>query len=202
MSDGVRVTGALIDAARRGEREALDRLLGGFYNYLRLLARTGIDASLRGQAAPSDVVNETMYRACRRFDQFRGRTEAELAGWLRQILFHHLADLARSRQETRPDGRAVSLHRLLDRSAQGLEKLLEADQSSPSHRAHQRDLAVVLADALAELSAEHREVIVLHDLEELDWDEVSRRMDRTPGAVRMLWARALTRLKPLLQRRL
>jgi RNA polymerase sigma-70 factor, ECF subfamily len=102
MSDGVRVTGALIDAAQRGEREALDRLLGGFYNYLRLLARTGIDASLRGQAAPSDVVNETMYRACRRFDQFRGHTEAELAGWLRQILFHHLADLARALTRLKP----------------------------------------------------------------------------------------------------
>ena len=47
-------------------------------------------------------------------------------------------------------------------------------------------LGVVLSDALAELGEDHREVIVLHHLEGLGWDEVARRMGRTAGAVRML----------------
>src|SRR5262245_38824467 len=85
----------LIDQARLGQPGALDRLLHAFRNYLRLLARTGIDASLRGKADPSDLVQDALLRAAQRFGQFRGRTEAELAGWLRQILARCLADLVR-----------------------------------------------------------------------------------------------------------
>src|SRR3954451_19488390 len=85
----------LIEQAHREEPGALDRLLGSYRNYLRLLARTGIDKTLRGKVDPSDLVQEAMKKAWERFGQFRGSTEAELAGWLRQILARCLADLAR-----------------------------------------------------------------------------------------------------------
>jgi DNA-directed RNA polymerase specialized sigma24 family protein len=48
----------------------------------------------------------------------------------------------------------------------------------------------------------YREVIVLHNLEGLGWDEVARRMGRTAGAVRQLWTRALMQLRPLIDERL
>jgi RNA polymerase sigma-70 factor (ECF subfamily) len=63
-------------------------------------------------------------------------------------------------------------------------------------------LSVVLANALAELSDEQREVIVLRSLEERDWPDVARRMGRTPGALRMVWVRALRRLRPLIEKQL
>src|SRR5438034_10451874 len=87
--------GRLIQEARRSIPGALDRLLESFRNYLRLLAQTGIDVSLRGKADPSDLVQETLLKAHERFTQFRGKTEAELAVWLRQILARALADLVR-----------------------------------------------------------------------------------------------------------
>jgi len=46
------------------------------------------------------------------------------------------------------------------------------------------------------------EVIVLHHLEGLDWAEVGRRMNRSAGAARMLWTRALKQLPPLIDERL
>jgi len=49
-------------------------------------ASTGMSAALREKAAPSDMVQETLLKAHRSFDPFRGRTEPELATWLRQIL--------------------------------------------------------------------------------------------------------------------
>ncbi len=61
---------------------------------------------------------------------------------------------------------------------------------------------MVLSDALAELGPDHRSVLVLRHLQELDWPEVAARMGRSPGAVRMLWARALRELRPLLEARL
>jgi len=49
-------------------------------------ARTGITAALKEKADPSDMVQETLLKAHRSFDQLRGRTEPELVTWLRQIL--------------------------------------------------------------------------------------------------------------------
>jgi RNA polymerase sigma-70 factor, ECF subfamily len=193
----------LIDRARREEPGALDRLLDSYRNYLRLLARTGIDVSLQGKADASDLVQDALLRASQHFGQFRGACEAELTSWLRQILARCLADfIRRYRAGARRAGREQSLDELLNHSSQAMERIVSANGTSPSASAERRDLGVVLSNALAELSDDHRDVIVLHHLEGLGWDEVGRRLGRTSGAVRMLWARALKELRPLIDERL
>src|SRR4051812_28789802 len=143
----------LIDRARSEEPGALDRLLSSYRNYLRVLARTGLDASLRSKADPSDLVQDALLKAAQHFDQFRGATDAELAGWLRQVLARCLADFVRRyRAGSRRAGREQSLERLLDHSSQAMERVLAADGTSPSASAERRDLGVALSDALAELS--------------------------------------------------
>jgi RNA polymerase sigma-70 factor (ECF subfamily) len=204
MVEGDAVIGRLIEEARGRAPGALDRLLESYRNYLRLLARTGIDASLQGKADPSDLVQETLLKAHQRFDQFEGRTEAELVGWLRQILARNLADL--SRRYRAAGARAVRREQSLDdldgSASRALLQLFSANGHSPSQSAQRRELSLVLADALAELTPDYREVLVLRTLEGRDWDEVAAAMGRTPGAVRLLWARALKKLRPLIERRL
>ena len=118
--------------------------------------------------------------------------------------------------------RERSLEELLGKSSQLLGRMVSANGTSPSHSAQQQDdesrravpwtirrhgwrrreMSVVLADALAELTADYREVIVLRSIEELEWGEVAKKMNRSQGAVRLLWARALKRLRPLIESRL
>ena len=76
--------------------------------------------------------------------------------------------------------------------------------SNTDHKrvAQRREMGVVLADALADLPADHREVIVLRNLQDLAWPELGRRMGRSEEAVRKLWTRALVHLKPLIEKRL
>jgi RNA polymerase sigma-70 factor (ECF subfamily) len=57
----------------------------------------------------------------------------------------------------------------------------------------------VLADRLGQLPAAYQEVVRLRNFEGLAFDEVAQRMGRTPGAVRVLWVRALDRLRTLLK---
>src|SRR6516165_7994226 len=143
----------LIERAQREEPGALDRLLDSYRHYLKLLARTGIDASLQGKADPSDLVQETFLKAYQHFGQFRGQGEAELTAWLRQIMAHNLADLDRRYHlaEGRRRCRECSLEQLLAESSQALDNLL-AGAASPSESAQRREMSVVLANALAELS--------------------------------------------------
>ena len=57
-----------------------------YRDYLRLLARMQMSRQLQAQLDASDVVQLTLLKAHEKIGQFRGQTEAELAGWLRRIL--------------------------------------------------------------------------------------------------------------------
>jgi len=195
---------SMIDAARKAESDALDRLLDAYRTYLGLLARTWIDTSLLRKADPSDLVQETLLKANQHFGKFRGTSEAELVAWLRQVLAHNVIDLVRRFRgaAARQVSRERSLDEMLSESSQLLGNLIAASGTSPSQKAERRDMGVVLAEALTDLSADHREVIVLRSIEELDWDDVASRMGRSTGAVRMLWARALKEIRPAIEARL
>ncbi len=203
MSDGKQAITDLIASARRDRPGTLDRLLECYRNYLHLLAGTWIDRSLRAKADASDVVQETLLKAHLGFDEFRGMSEAELVAWLRKILARNLADLARRhrRVAARDLARERSLDQVLDDSSRALGTLIAAAGSSPSASAQRRELSVVLADALSDLSEDHRQVIVLRNLEECGWSDIAARMERSPEAARLLWVRALKQLKGRIEER-
>ena len=56
-----------------------------------------------------------------------------------------------------------------------------------------------LADALEKLSADYRTVFVLRNIDHIPFNEIAIRMGRSPGAVRVLWTRAMQRLNELLE---
>jgi RNA polymerase sigma-70 factor (ECF subfamily) len=190
----------LLRQARAGDVADLGRLLEMYRNYLALLARLQIGRRLQGKLDPADAVQETFLRAHDRFGQFRGETEAEFLGWLRQILASRLAELVRhyygaQRRDVRLE-REIALG--LDESSRELTHCLRDPGSSPSQQAARREQAVILADALEHLPEHYREVIILHQLEDLSFPEVARRMGRSLDSVKNVWVRALTRLRRLL----
>jgi RNA polymerase sigma-70 factor (ECF subfamily) len=187
----------LLGQARAGDGPALGRLLELYRNYLAILARLEIGRRLQGKVDDSDLIQETFLHAHRQFAQFRGKSEAELVSWLRQILAGVLANQVRHFYRTRR--RDVRLERELagelDDSSRVMGAGLVARQSSPSQLAARREQVVLLADALQRLPEHYREVIVLSHLEGLKFPEVARRMGRSVNSVKNLWARALSKLR-------
>jgi RNA polymerase sigma-70 factor (ECF subfamily) len=196
----------LFTSAREGSSTCLGRLLTLYTNYLKLLVATQLDSRLRGRVSPSDIVQDTFFEAHRDFNQFRGKSTAEFVSWLRRIVVHNILRVVEQHllTEKRDVRREVSLEeigRRLEQSTARLETLLAVESDSPSRHAVEREHEVLLADALAELPQDYHDVIVLRHIEGLPFDGVAERMGRTVGAVRMLWLRALKRLREELQER-
>jgi RNA polymerase sigma-70 factor (ECF subfamily) len=192
--------GMLLDAARAGDLSARGRLFDMYRGYLKLLARLQADQRLQSKLDASDLVQEAFLQAHRAFDQFQGDTEAELTAWLRQILASKMADQMRRYYGSQQRNVRLEreLARDLDQSSSALNGDLQAAQSSPSRQAERREQAVLLAAALEQLPEAYREVIILHQLEDLAFPEVARRMGRSVDSVKNLWLRALPGLRRLL----
>jgi RNA polymerase sigma-70 factor (ECF subfamily) len=200
MTESVTIPELLLTQARAGDAAALGRLLELYRNYLRLVARMLIGQALRLRLDASDLVQETFLKAHRDFGQFLGSSEPELTAWLRQILVRTLANQAKyHRRQGRDYKKAESLEAMLDRSSAAIHRALASPSSSPSEHAVQREHAVLLADALEKLPADYREVFILRNLEHIPFDEIAVRMDRSPGAARVLWKRAMDRLSQSLR---
>ncbi len=193
-------SGLLLVQARDGDAAAQGQLLELYRNYLRLMARTLINQPLRIRLDASDLVQETFLTAHREFSGFLGSTEPELVAWLRQILVRSLADQVRQHRAKRRDYRREEpMEVLLDRSSLAIQAQLATPLSSPSAHSSKREQAVLLADALEKMPADYREVFLLRNLERIPFDEIARRMNRSSGAVRMLWARAIKKLSQFLK---
>jgi RNA polymerase sigma-70 factor, ECF subfamily len=168
-----------------------------YRSWLGLLARLQVEPRFRAKFDASDIVQQTLLEAVKDWPKFRGGTEAELAAWLRQILAHVLLHEVRryGGAQHRDIGREVSLEEALAESSRRLGAALAAPGSSPSERAGRHELELRLADALARLPADYAEIILLRNVEGLSHEEAAARMERGVGAVRMLWFRALARLR-------
>ncbi len=187
---------ALIAASRRGDEKAKAELVGRFRDYLRLVAHLHVRPLLKSKFDESDIVQETCVQAIEAFEQFRGDNEQELAAWLRQILANKGAWMARKYRTDKRDVRLErNLNENLDQSSIDLAALLPESVSSPSHRAEQRERSVLLADAIARLRGEQREVLIMHGLQGMSVRDVAKSLGRSEASTWKLWARGLKALR-------
>jgi RNA polymerase sigma-70 factor (ECF subfamily) len=194
----------LLDGARAADAECLGHLLALYSNYLKVLSTSQLDPRLRARISASDIVQDTLLEAHHDFPQFRGQSIGEFVAWLRQILVHNLARQVQKHilTDKRDIRREVSIEALrndIDRSAMRLEAVIAGDSPSPSTNAVNGESRRLLADCLEAMPGDYREVILLRNLEGLPFPEVAERMNRTPGAVRMLWLRAIDAMRTRLE---
>jgi RNA polymerase sigma-70 factor (ECF subfamily) len=170
-----------------------------FRAYLMLLARLQLGDQFRGKLDASDLVQQTLLDAHRQRQQFRGRTAAEMAAWLRRMLACNLADAQRAlRREKRDLARERSLEAALEQSSGCLEAWLAAEQSSPSEQAVRGEQLARLAEALESLPEAQREALVRHYWHGKTLAAVAAELGRTPAAIAGLLQRGLRTLRTLL----
>jgi RNA polymerase sigma factor (sigma-70 family) len=86
-------------------------------------------------------------------------------------------------RDKRDIARERSLEPDLNRSASGMADWLAGNFTSPSHRAAQNEQMLRLADALAELPENMREVVVLKHCQGWTLKQISERMNKSVASI-------------------
>jgi len=171
----------LIEKASAGDRTAFEELVSAHRPRLEALVRTRLGSQLERFVELDDVVQETLLRAFRSMAQYRPDGEDSFLRWLGGISNHVLLEAAkRSRRDV-----IVPLD----------VEPADGSQVSASRAARREERFARLEHALASLSPDHRQVILLARVDRLPMKEVASRMGRTPGAAAQLLWRALQNLK-------
>lgn len=170
-----------------------------YREYLHLVTRLQLNDSVQAKLDASDVVQDTLLKAHERRGQFRGTSEAELAGWLRQILANQLIDeLRRFHGAARDVALERRLQTAVDDSASRIDAWLADETSSPSQIASRHEDLLRLAEALAQLPDDQRTAVELKHIKGQTVAQISALMGRTETAVGGLLRRGVKRLRELM----
>jgi RNA polymerase sigma-70 factor (ECF subfamily) len=175
---------AVLVRFRQGDQQAVGSLLEKLQPYVRVIVRTAIGGRPAG-VAESDLIQDVMLQAVRSNGTFRGESYGEFVCWMRTIA------VRTSRQALqRAGGRQPS--QLVGDLAQAV-----AVDDGPTAEAGLLDQenAAFMASALQRLPDDMRSVLLLRLVEGLGHAQVAEHLGRSPGATRMLFLRAVERLR-------
>lgn len=184
-----------IAAVASAEHADLSQAIEGFRDYLLLVAERALAPDLKGKEGASDLVQEALLEAHRDLGRYTGGTERELQAWLRRLLLHKVAHVARWYRGTnkRRMDREVSLSAV--QPGGNPSDFLVADHTSPGGRASKREEETALVAALGRLPQRMRQVVLWRHHEDCSFDEIGRRLGLSNVSARNLWLGGLQQLQ-------
>ena len=180
-------TAVLLEQAKSGSPAAVEALFKRLGGRLLGLIRLRLGRELRGRLESRDVLQQVMLKAFLHLDGAKAMDTPALMGWLAKIASNEIRDLADFHSRQRRDAaRDLDLEALPGELSQRV-------RSQVSQLVIDEEL-LRLEQALERLDPVYREVILLRRFEELSFEEIAGRLDRSPDACRMLLARAMAAL--------
>ena len=168
----------ILRRAQQGDSEAFRLLVEAYQTQVYRLA-----LRMCGEAAADDVTQEAFLAAWRALPEFRGT--CRFSTWLYRLTTNAAIDCLRREKR----------HRGTD-DLDGVE--LPGGGDTPQETAERSETRNAVRAALCQLTDEHREVLLLRYMQELDYGEIARALRISEGTVKSRINRAKTRLKELL----
>ena len=179
----------LIRRAQQGDN-------GAFEDLLLLHQKKVYNLCLRMSANPDDALDlsqEAFLRAWRSLGQYQ--FEASFSTWLFRLTSNICIDFLRRkkrRQET-------SLTESYDDSDEGAELSVPDAQPGPEQQAITNETKIELARAMEQFSPEHREILQLRVIEDLQYEQIADILGVRVGTVKSRLARARLSFRKILK---
>lgn len=180
----------LLDAARGGDREALERLLTMHQDRIFRGALVQVGGDEEGAL---EVAQEVLISAARHLGQFRG--ESKFSTWLYRMMINH------SKNRAVAQGRRAARFVSLDMASNPeMERPREFASGAPSPRetaVHSESVALLHA-RMGQLPEEYRTVLVLRFMEDRSYEEIADILEVPVGTVKSRLNRARGELRRLM----
>ena len=183
----------IITRCKRGDREAFNELVLKYQTQVFNIAY----GMLSDYDDASDAAQEVFIKVYRSIASFRG--QSSFTTWLYRICANVCNDALRKRQR-----RGVNVSIDAEEDEKGAAAELASEMPTPEESVEMSERQRAVREAIASLSDEYREVIVLADIRGLSYDETADVLNCPVGTVksRLNRARAALRKKLLDKREL
>jgi RNA polymerase sigma-70 factor, ECF subfamily len=170
----------LVKLSRKGDMGAFEELVARHRD--KIYARAF--SMMRNEDEALDLSQDAWVKGWQRLVQFQG--DSSFVTWMTRIVINLCLDQLRKHKRQR----AESIE-MMDEQSGGVERHMPVITVNPTEGLERGELRQRIDRALAQLSNEHRTVLVLHEFEELEYKEIAKRMKCSIGTVmsRLFYAR-------------
>jgi len=178
----------LIDQTLAGNTDAFGGLVGRYQDRLF----NSIVHLMRNESDAQDVVQDAFVLALTKLDSFKGNSQ--FYTWLFRIARNSaISQLRKKRPKVSLDSPPIG-----GRADEVMPLELPGKVAAPSDEMERQERAQGLMDALGRLSPEHREILVLREMDGLDYEAIGEMLELAVGTVRSRLHRARSQLREFL----
>ena len=192
----------LLNGVREGNEQAVNQLMERHRLAVRRLVQMRLDSAVARRVDASDVVQDVLFEASRRMEDYIQLPSMPFHLWLRQLAKDRVIDMHRRHRAAKR--RSVDREQPVtslggdDRSAADLATLLKDSELTPAAATVRKEMEDRFLLALNELNEDDRELIMMRHFEHLGNGEVAEALGLSAPAAGMRYLRAIRRLREAL----
>ncbi len=186
----------MVARARKGDQEAIAELYELYEQRLKGAVRNELGSRLRAKMESADLIQSVWGDVLSDMEGFEYRGADSFFHWLSFRVVRKIGDKGRYFSARKRDREVEK--RLFGKTVRSaIRRPIATSDPSPSEAAMADEDLNKLMSLLGHLPDPQRQAVVLRTRDGMDFDEIARMMDRSPGAVRQLYNRALKKIDQL-----
>jgi RNA polymerase sigma-70 factor (ECF subfamily) len=185
----------LVQRFREGDRHAYSEIVRRYQDRVY----TQCFRWLGNRSVAEEVAQDVFIAMFRSLPKFRG--ESKLSTWIYRVVTNHCKNRRLYRQR-RAHGRHEPLEGPRPEDEDAPRRQLADDRPGTDASLHQSEAEVLVRDALARLDEDQRRIIILRDVQDLSYEEISDILGVPRGTVKSRIHRARTQLASVLSHRI
>ncbi len=182
----------LINAARAGDKPALDELFAHFRPILRAKAAQDLAGRPNGDIDPSDVVQVTLWSAFESLPSFKGTTPRDFQAWLNGISDNRLCDLLRRFNAAKRGARLRCSLDAVSGERGAMAGELDGGKSKPCAQATRNE---EFDRAVAKLPEDQQLALSMRYCDDAKLADIAAQLGQPPGETALVIERGLRALR-------